>query len=105
MRKDNVAGRVLGIVVFLIGIAVLVTVAVVTYRLFGADVVGPQITPGAPQGVAAQLGNSAIKLLYRIALLIVLCIVGSLVAARGLHLYFVASGIPTHSGRAPRSEE
>lgn len=92
MRKDSVIGRVLGILVFLVGIGVLVTVAVVTYRLFTASTSCLQVTPGSPNGAAAQLGNSAIKMLYQIALLIVLCLAGSLVAARGLHLFFVAGG-------------
>ena len=96
MRKDSVAGRMLGIIVFLVGIAVLVTVAVVTYRLFTASTSYLQVMPGSPNGATTQLGNSAIKMLYQIALLMVLCIAGSLVAARGLHLYFVASG---HEGR------
>jgi hypothetical protein len=92
MRKDSAAGRVLGIVVFLVGIGILVLVAVITYGLFTASTPGLQVKPGAPSGAAAQLGSSAIGMLYRIALLIVMCIAGSLLAARGLHLYFVAGG-------------
>lgn len=92
MRKDSAAGRVLGIVVFLVGIAVLVTVAVVTYRLFTGSACGLQVPPGSPSGAAVQLGNSAIKMMYQIALLVVLCIAGSLIAARGLHLFFVSEG-------------
>ena len=104
MRKDSAAGRVLGILVFLVGIAILVTVAVVTYNLFTASTAPLQIKPGAPAGATSQLGASVVRLLYQIALLIVLCIAGSLVAARGLHLYFVASGI-TPPRRHPRVEE
>ena len=94
MRKDSAAGRVLGILVFLVGIGILVTVAVVTYRLFTASSSVLQVTPGSPAGATSQLGSSAIRLLYQIALLVVLCVAGSLMAARGLHLYFVASGSP-----------
>lgn len=92
MRRDSVGGRVLGILVFLVGIAILIGVAVVTYRLFNTSAAALKPTSGAANGAVAQLGNSAIKMLYRIALLIVMCIVGSLLAARGLHLYFVATG-------------
>jgi hypothetical protein len=99
MRRDSAAGRVLGIVVFLVGIGILVLVAVITYRLFTANAPALHVTPGAPAGAAAELGRSAIGMLYRIALLIVLCIAGSLLAARGLHLYFVATG------SSPRSRE
>ncbi len=70
MRKDSAAGRVLGIVVFVLGIAILVLVAVIAYRLFTANTPALQVTPGAPAGAAAELGKSAIGMLYRIALLI-----------------------------------
>lgn len=105
MRKDSTVGRVLGILVFLVGIGVLVTVAVVTYRLFTASTSCLQVTPGAPSGATAQLGTSAIKMLYQIALLIVLCLAGSLVAARGLHLFFYAGGSPQSERHAVRPEE
>lgn len=105
MRRDSVAGQVLGILVFLVGIGILVAVAVTAYNLFTAS--GPALTvsPGSQEGATSQLGASALRLLYRLALLIVLCVAGSLVAARGLHLYFVATGSPLASGRRmPRPE-
>lgn len=95
MRRDSVAGRVLGILVFLVGIAILVGVAVVTYRLFNTSAAVLKPTPGAPSGAVAQLGTSVVRMFYQIGLLIVMCIVGSLLAARGLHLYFVATGSAT----------
>jgi len=92
MRKESVVGRVLGILVFLLGTAILVLVAVIAYQLFTSSAPALQVKPGTTTGAAAQLGNSAIWMLYRILLLVVLCIAGSLLAARGLHLYFVATG-------------
>jgi len=83
---------VLGIVVFAAGVAILALVAVTAYQLFTASAPALHVKPGAPAGVAAELGRSALGMLYRIALLIVLCVAGSLLAARGLHLYFVATG-------------
>jgi len=105
MRKDSAAGRVLGIIVFLVGIWILVTVAVVTSRLFTASSSVLQVTPGSPVGATSELGSSAIRLLYQIALLVVLCVAGSLVAARGLHLYFVASGSPPARRAATKTED
>lgn len=98
MRKDSPAGRVFGIIIFVAGTAILVLVAVTAYQLFTASTPALQVKPGAPAGAAAELGRSALGMLYRIALLIVLCVAGSLLAARGLHLYFVATG-PQPRGR------
>lgn len=105
MRKDSAAGRALGIMVFLLGIGILVAVAVIAYNLFNASGSALTVTPGLPAGTTSQLGASAIRLLYRLALLIILCIAGSLVAARGLHLYFVATGSPMPGRRAHKSED
>lgn len=104
MRKDSAVGRALGILVFLLGIGILVTVAVIAYNLFNASGSALTVPPGSPAGATSQLGASAIRLLYRLALLVVLCIAGSLVAARGLHLYFVATGSPVSARHAFRSE-
>lgn len=100
MRKDSIAGRLLGILVFLIGIAILVVVAVLAYTLFTATTSPLQVKPDVGSEVTAALGASAVRLIYQILLLIVLCIAGSLVAARGLLLYFVATG-PSTSRSAP----
>lgn len=97
MRKDSLAGRLLGILVFLVGIAILVVVAVLAYNLFSASTSSVQVKPG-DDGAAASLGASVLRLIYQILLLVVLCIAGSLVAARGLHLYFVASGPASITG-------
>lgn len=105
MRKDSAAGRALGILAFLLGIGILVAVAVIAYNLFNASGSALTVTAGSPDGTTSQLGASAIRLLYRLALLIILCIAGSLVAARGLHLYFVATGSPIPGRRAGRPED
>lgn len=105
MRKDSAVGRALGILVFLLGIGILVAVAVISYNLFNNSGSALTVTPGSSAGATSQLGASAIRLLYRLALLIVLCIAGSLVAARGLHFYFVATGSPMASRRAPKAED
>ncbi|MGI6295871.1 MAG: hypothetical protein ACOX3G_07245 [Armatimonadota bacterium] len=97
MHKDSLAGRLLGILVFLVGIAILVVVAVLAYNLFSASTSAVQLKPGG-DGAAASLGASVVRFIYQILLLIVLCVAGSLVAARGLHLYFVASGPASTTG-------
>lgn len=104
MRRDSLAGQILGILVFLLGIGILIAVAVIAYNLFNASGSALPVKPGAPAGATSQLGASAIHLLYRLALLLILCIAGSLVAARGLHLYFVATGSPAAGRRQSRME-
>ena len=101
MRRDSIAGRLLGILVFLVGIAILVVVAVLAYDLFTATTSSLQVKPDAGPDATSALGASAMRLIYQILLLIVLCIAGSLVAARGLHLYFVATGPSTPRNNPP----
>ncbi len=103
MRKDSLAGRLLGILVFLVGIAILVIVAILAYNLFSASTSAVQLKSG-DGGVAASLGASVLRLIYQILLLMVLCVAGSLVAARGLHLYFVASG-PASAAASDSTED
>jgi len=75
----------------MIGITILISVALFTYKLFNLSVSSniTASTAASPSAVS-QLGASVVTMFYRIGLLIVLAIVGSLIAARGLHLYFVA---------------
>lgn len=93
MRRHDLLAKVLGLVVFLGGIAVLAFVFMTAYHLFHSPLgaiktaaPGSSVTPAAQ-----QIGQSALSLLVRIALLIVMTIVGSLIAGRGVQMYF-ASG-------------
>jgi hypothetical protein len=99
MARNDTAGRVIGLIVFVIGIAILILVATLAYRFFSAStshiVVQPANGTNAP--VANRLGESVMKLLYQIALLMVMAIAGSLTAARGLHLYLGSSDGRRHS--------
>ncbi len=98
MRNGDLAGRILGGVVFLAGVGILVFVFVLAYGFFTAEDAGIQLpTQGAAPNASAppvttQLGTSALIVLIRIALLIVMAVVGSLLAGRGIQLYFGAGG-------------
>ena len=94
MQRTDLFGRILGMLVFLAGIAILVVVFVMAYHFFvspGSDI---QIAaqPGSREAPTTQLGASALRMLARILALIVMAIVGSLIASKGIHLYFRASG-------------
>jgi hypothetical protein len=87
-------GRVIGIVVFVGGVGLLAFVFIMALRFFhspmGALPTGPAHGSTAP--ATTQLGESALKLLGRIGLLVVMTIVGSMLAGRGVQLYFAATG-------------
>lgn len=97
MRRHDLLGRILGILVFLGGVAALALVFSVAYNYFNSPM--GQIKPPTPGGSslppATQLGNSALVMLIRIALLIVMTLAGSLIAGRGVQMYF-ASTEPAH---------
>ncbi len=98
MRRHDLFGRILGIAVFLGGIGVLAFVFLTAFHFFNSPMghlqAHPQ--PGSSIPATAQLGSSALRLLVQIALLIVMTIVGSLIAGRGVQMYF-ASGGGAHS--------
>jgi len=59
-------------------------------------------TPSAQDGASAltpatQLGASALQLVAKLGLLLIMTIIGSLFAGRGVQIYFAASG---HSPKA-----
>ena len=93
MRKDDIIGRVIGIVVFVGGIALMAFVFVTAYSWFTTPSAGLQTAPlkGSSVPATAQLGQSAVRLLVKIGLLLIMTAVGSLLAGRGVQLYFAAT--------------
>lgn len=93
MANRDITGRIIGSIVFLLGIAILVFVFVLAYGYFTAPGGGIQITQshGSSAAAANQLGTAATKMFIQLALLVVMAIVGSLIAARGIQFYFGAS--------------
>ncbi len=100
MRRDELVGRILGMLVFLGGVGLLAFVFSTTYQFFNSAAGQIQGAPikGAAAAATSQISQSALVLLVRIGLLIVMTIVGSLLAGRGIQLYFAAS----NAGRMPR---
>ena len=92
MQRNDLVGRIIGILVFLGGVGLLAFVFSLAYTFFTSSVGGLQGAKAPGGTVAAQLGQSAVVTLARIALLIVMTIVGSLLASRGIQLYFAATG-------------
>lgn len=90
MTKSDTVARVLGMVIFIAGIGVLVFVFIMAYRMFTAPNMGLAVAPGAEGGPSSvqNLGSSALVMVLRIALLFIMALVGSLIAGRGIQLYF-----------------
>ena len=95
MRADRF-GRVVGMLVFLGGVSLLIFVFVVAYQLFTASpsaALGIKIT-GDPKRDPAMLtlGAQVAWLIFRIVYLAFMSIAGSLLANKGIQLYFSALG-------------
>ena len=89
MAKRDLTGRIIGAVVFLAGIAILVFVFILAYGFFTAPGGGIQIAQGPGNTSATnQLGAAATRMFFQLALMIIMAIVGSLIAARGIQFYF-----------------
>ena len=99
-HKD-IPARLVGMAVFLLGVAALAFVFYTAYKLFNApaaDALGltfrndPKTDPSA-SAIGARFG----VLLIRLACLFLMSIAGSLMANKGINLYFsVLQGSPIH---------
>jgi len=92
MHRNDLVGRLLGFLVFLVGVGLLAFVFSKAYGFFSMDIVGGPAAKDSAEPVATQLGRSAVVLLGKIGLLIVMTIVGSLIAGRGIQFYFASGG-------------
>lgn len=94
----DISGRVTGLLVFLAGIGLLVFVFSLAHALFNTPtpplpapapvVPGSQPAPSA----AIEIGRDFSVFTQRVLLLFLMCIAGSLIASKGIQLYFAARG-------------
>lgn len=82
----NRSGRIVGMAVFVLGVAILVFVFIHAFLLFSASP-DELLSPRGRDSSAAALGSATVLMLIRIGLLFVMTLAGSLVAARGIQLY------------------
>jgi len=95
--------RIVGLLVFLAGVGLLVWVFVMANRLFHAP--APPL-PAAPSPNAANPGPSPFlaigagfsDLLRRLLLLLLMSVAGSVIASKGIQLYFAARPLAAGSG-------
>ena len=80
------SARMTGMTVFIVGILVLLFVFFTAYMMFNAP--SAKILPGEEVTTAVDLAKSLTAVLVKIVLLFIMTLAGSLVAARGIQLYF-----------------
>ncbi len=83
-------GRILALLVFLVGVGMLVFVFVTALHLFQSPVPGlePLQKAGAAPPPAANIGTALADFARRLLLLMVMTLAGSILASKGAHLYF-----------------
>jgi len=79
-------GRLLGIAVFLLGVGVLWIVFREAHELFTAPL------PSAEKSMP-RLGQIGIDILKKLGLLVIMTLAGSLIANKGVQMYFAALGV------------
>ena len=92
--RGDLTGRLIGMLVFLVGVGMLIWVFSIAYALFtssSAAALGMHITgdPKKDPGVAL-IGTNFGWLLFRIAFLFIMSLSGSFISQKGINLYFSA---------------
>lgn len=89
--SGDILGRVMGGVVFLLGLGLLTAVFVWAYYLFVGAV--PQVSPTHnPTAGSPGLGESVIWLLIKMGFLFIMGYLASLIATKGIELYRASRG-------------
>jgi hypothetical protein len=109
-NHETIAARVTGILVFAAGIAILAFVFFTARGLFDAPL--PRLADRRPaEGVAAapsaatEIGRSLTQFVRQLLLLLLMCVAGSVIASKGIQLYFAAAQAPGGPGHAPRGAD
>lgn len=97
-------GAFVGMITFLTGIALLGLTFYVAYQLFQVrPAEALNLTPSKPLNIN-ETGVSLLGILFRIAMLMVMCSVGSVIANRGIKLFAASGGtIPAKSDKDTKS--
>ncbi|MDE2125327.1 MAG: hypothetical protein KGJ62_01925 [Armatimonadetes bacterium] len=108
-RHHDVIGRVAGLLVFLLGVGLLLCVFYMAWGLFqmpAARALGLHFT-GNPKTdpMVATVGTQMAWLLFRLGYLFVMSVAGSLIANKGINLYFSALyGVPPNAPHVAPTE-
>jgi hypothetical protein len=101
--RGDLFARVIGFLVFLLGLGVILWVLTLAFRMFHDPNLG--VVRGAASGssgpTAAEIGIGFGQIVLRIVLLFLASICGSLIANKGINLYFTALHGPRPSPAPP----
>ncbi len=97
--SHDLPGRLVALLVFLLGVAMLVFVFVTALHLFQSPVPGLDLTtsPGSPPPPAASIGTALAAFARSLLLLGMMTLAGSLLAGKGAHLYFGTVYLPSET--------
>ncbi len=92
MGKSTAPARAIGLITFVFGIAVLVSVLVISFRWFVSPNHWMTVikTPASGPSAADRLGVSAVTAFLQIGLLFMMLLVGSILTGRGIQFYYAA---------------
>jgi len=94
VQQRDPIGLLVGIIVFLGGVGLLLLTFKMASELFLAP---PSQALGLKEGAAIDMnsaGQSVVALVFRVSMLLLMCIVGSVISNRGIRLYQAAIGEP-----------
>ncbi len=106
--RPDIPSRLLALVVFLLGIGLLCAVFSLAWSLFQSPVpnLNLPVKPGAATPPAANIGVALTAFVRQLLLLAVMTIAGSVIAGKGIHLYFgTTHGNPPHRREEPPTAE
>jgi hypothetical protein len=102
----DIPSRVLGLVTFLFGVGILFFVFYLAYHLYGSPLpgLGLPAKSGTPPP-AANIGIALTHFLKQVVLLAFMTLAGSIMANRGIHLYYAAAqaraAVTANPGQTP----
>jgi hypothetical protein len=88
MKKRDLTARVIGLTAFALGIAILIFSFIKAYGFFATSVLSSALARPDSAPVTANLSNTAILVVVKIGALFIMVLVGSVIAARGVQMYF-----------------
>ncbi|MCL6588686.1 MAG: hypothetical protein K6U80_01900 [Firmicutes bacterium] len=87
-------GKVIGMLVFILGIALTLLVFGMAFAMFTSKTASIVLSSDAG---AVKLGNAVIQIILKIILLFIMTIAGSVIAGKGIQLYLGISSVKQKS--------
>ncbi len=87
--RGDLFARVMGFIVFLLGVAIILGVLKLGFDMYQDPRLGSITARGASPN-AVEIGTSFVRLVIRIVLLFLFSVSGSLIANKGISMYFTA---------------